>query len=63
VTLIGSKIIKEQSYTITEKHIEERIRTMKLIIPNVFISFIITNGTNKMFIIRAYLLFSPHSAT
>lgn len=63
MTLIGSNMIREQSKTMTEKHIEERISTIKLIYPKVFISLIIINGTSNIFIIKAYLLFSPHSAT
>jgi hypothetical protein len=55
--------MSEQSKTMTEKQIDESKSTEKLIIPKVFIELIITNGTSKMFIIKAYLLFSPHSVT
>lgn len=53
----------EHSKTITERQIEESKRTMKLIIPKVFIELIIIKGTSNIFIIRAYLFYSPHYAT
>jgi hypothetical protein len=55
--------MREQSKTMTEKQFDDSKRTEKLINPKVFIELIITNGTSKIFIIKAYLLFSPHSAT
>ncbi len=52
--------MREQSKTMAEKQINESKRTQKLIIPKVFIELIMTKGISKIFIIRAYLLFSPH---
>jgi hypothetical protein len=56
-------MIKEHSKTIKARHIDDRSKTKKLIIPKVFIELIIIKGTSKILTISAYLFYSPHSVS
>ena len=46
-------MIVEHSKIITARHIEDNSKTEKLIMPKVFIEFIIINGTSKILTISA----------
>ena len=46
-----------------ENYIEQAINAVLMQECDFEVELIITNGTSKMFIIKAYLLFSPHSVT